>query len=133
MKTSDKLTSIICGHEGDVCIEGSDEDRRTLQEVIEEVKGLEAEIELIKKRCSNAEWSLSEHQQDLERHKRALNFMGKRITGFWSDLIKHNPKQCPPQLKAQYWVDLFLAKVRGEDSCNVVNHYLAKAKEESVI
>ena len=43
-KISDKLISVLCDPEGNVCINGSNEDRRLLQECISEVKDLEKEV-----------------------------------------------------------------------------------------
>jgi hypothetical protein len=41
METSEKLIAVLCDPEGEVCIDGSDEDRKMLQKAIEEVKELE--------------------------------------------------------------------------------------------
>ncbi len=41
MKTSEKLKSILCNPDGDVCCNGSNEDRRIIQEAILEVEQME--------------------------------------------------------------------------------------------
>lgn len=47
-KTSDKLTNIICNHDGDVSLGWSEADEKIMTGVIEEIKKLEAELAELK-------------------------------------------------------------------------------------
>lgn len=44
MKTSDKLKSVLCNPDDEVCISGSDEDRKILQNAIAEVENMEQNV-----------------------------------------------------------------------------------------
>ena len=59
MKTSEKFEALLCNPDGEVCIHGSDEDRKILTEAIAEVRALEELRDGVKDRIqtiSNSEW-----------------------------------------------------------------------------
>lgn len=48
MKTSEVLKSLLCDPEGNVCINGSVEDKRLLQQVIKDVEKQEVKIDTLR-------------------------------------------------------------------------------------
>lgn len=62
MKTVEKLEAILCNPDGVVCIDGTDEDKKTLTEAVSEVRVLEKENEKLCKvqdciqTIKNSEW-----------------------------------------------------------------------------